>query len=65
MLQECIHYWYIDAEGKGKCKKCGAMRDFRTLLARERNAEFLDFYKPVERVKLAGVKLKEGVKTLG
>ena len=18
MLQECIHYWYIDAEGKGK-----------------------------------------------
>jgi len=65
MPEECIHYWHIDSEDKGTCKKCGAIRDFRALLARERNAEFLDFYKPVKRVKLAEVKLKEGIKTLG
>jgi len=50
MLQEYVHYWYIDAEGKGKCKKCGAIRDFRALLARQRNkVEW--FYIPT---KLAG-----------
>ena len=65
MLQECVHYWYIDSEDKGKCKKCGAIRDFGALLARKRNTEFLDFHKLVKRVKLAGVKLKGGVKTLG
>lgn len=25
MLQECVHSWCIDSEGKGKCKKCGAV----------------------------------------
>ena len=65
MPEECVHYCYIDAEDKGKCKKCGAIRDFGALLARKRNAEFWDFYKPDKGVKLAGVKLKGGVKTLG
>ena len=65
MLQECVHYWHIDSEDKGTCKKCGATRDFGALLARKRNAESLDFYKPVKGVKLTGVKLKGGVKTLG
>ena len=36
MPQECVHYWYIDAEGKGKCKKYGAIGDFDALLARQR-----------------------------
>lgn len=58
MLQGCVHHWYIDAEGKGKCKKCGAIRDFRALRAKERNDEFWElegFYIPTEGVKLAGV----------
>jgi len=53
--EECVHYWYIDAEDKGKCKKYGAIRDFGALLARKRNAEFWDFYKPDKGVKLAGL----------
>ena len=65
MLQECVHYWYIDSEDKGTCKKCGAKRDFGALLARKRNTEFWDFYKPVKGAKLAGVKLKGGIKTRG
>jgi hypothetical protein len=24
----CIHHWLIDKDGKGTCKKCGAMKIF-------------------------------------
>jgi len=56
--QECVHYWYIEAKGKGKCKKCGAIRDFRTLLAWRGMSKFWGlecFYIPTEGVKLTGV----------
>lgn len=30
-LSDCVHHWYIDNDGKGRCLKCKAERDFCTV----------------------------------
>jgi len=34
-VSQCIHHWMIDENNIGTCKKCGDVKDFRTLLAKE------------------------------
>jgi len=34
----CVHWWLIDAQNKGVCKKCGAHRDFQALLLKVRQS---------------------------
>ena len=33
--RRCIHHWMIDGNNIGTCKKCGEVRDFGALLAKE------------------------------
>ena len=28
---DCVHHWVIDEHNVGRCKNCGAVRDFRAL----------------------------------
>lgn len=28
----CIHHWLVDIHNVGRCRKCGAMKDFGKLL---------------------------------
>jgi len=31
----CVHHWRVDDHNIGTCKKCGEVRDFGALLAKE------------------------------
>lgn len=33
----CAHHWIIDNLDLGKCRKCGAVKDFRKLQAKKPN----------------------------
>lgn len=37
---QCVHHWIIDEHGIGICKKCGEVRDFGALLAKEAHKRF-------------------------
>ncbi len=30
-VKNCVHYWVIDNENRGKCKKCGSKREFKAV----------------------------------
>ena len=32
----CVHYWIIEKYSIGRCKKCGAIRDFEELRQEEK-----------------------------
>ena len=32
----CVHYWIIAEKSIGRCKKCGAIRDFEQLRQKEK-----------------------------
>jgi len=32
----CVHWWIIDNYLQGRCKKCGATRDFEKLMQEEK-----------------------------
>ena len=39
MLEKgCVHYWIVDEHGVGRCRECGAVRDFGTLQEKEAKA---------------------------
>lgn len=33
--KQCIHYWIVDNKNVGRCRHCGAVEDFGTLMRRE------------------------------
>ena len=32
----CVHYWIIVEKSIGRCKKCGAIRDFEQLMKEDK-----------------------------
>lgn len=36
--KQCVHYWVLDNRDVGRCRYCGAVKDFRALLG-EQNEE--------------------------
>ncbi len=40
----CVHWWMIDRLSVGRCRKCGAIRDFEKLMQEEKKR------KPIHKI---------------
>ena len=45
---QCIQYWIIDNRDVGRCRYCGAVKDFGALLLREEGRNALKTISPVK-----------------
>ena len=46
--KQCIHYWIVDSMNLGRCRYCGAVKDFGALMRREEGKNALKTVSLVE-----------------